>query len=343
MLRSKAAWLTSRPGNRWRLFGGPVSVGNLGAWKSFKYQGGYYIALSTLGPISWIHYSTNLTNWTTVFILRSLTDIAFDGTHFFCTSDNNFFGFPGVVKFDILAPSLLSDYGIGSGLVTKTIDWSPGVGKFIIGVTGGALHNLDADGTTWSALNPFVRSDSIPKFGVDTDAGIYTLLAESNTPISGGVQIYTINSALARSGIMQVQGSLDYSGIGTAQIPGSRAPILVMRVTDDALQTSKFSTLTYSIPTPPTTPIPLPGFTRDFSIPYTQETLTAIASSYNSGTLYIITSTGQVWESNDYGTSWTKTFMVPAGTKLAISSPKGIAIGYENGYILASPSPLATL
>ena len=333
MLRSRAAWINSRPGTRWRSL---PSVPFSGYWKSFKYQGGYYIGLSVISPSSYICWSTDLITWNVTVTGHILTDIACDGTYIFCTTDN-IFGSAGVIRFPIATPWNSYGYNITPGLNTKTIDWSSGVGKFIIGAVGAVVYNTTATGTAWSSPIALTSSNYAPIQGAQTDSGIYGLLAQDATPFNGGVQLFTINSALSHSGLTMVSGSLEYTAAGIVPIPGTNAPLYVYKINDNVNKTTNFKTAANRILSPPSVPIPLPGFEKNFTIPYTTEKPICITNSPTAGNVYVIFESGQVWQSLDYGTSWSKTFTVAAGTRLAASGPLGIAIVQPSGQLLVSP------
>lgn len=333
MFRNRAAWINSRPGVRWRSAG---SVPLPGDWISFKYQGGYYIGLAVKSGNSYIYWSTNLITWNSVGLSGTATDIACDGTYFFCTTDS-VFGAAGVHRITIANPASQFGYNITAGLVTKTIDWSPGVGKFIIGAAGKVVYNTDAAGTTWSAPVSLYSSSYVPVQGAQTDAGVYALVAEDTTPLLGGIQLFTINSSLSSNGVTVVQTNYEFNTPGIVPIPGARAPLYVYKKTRHSTQTTQLITEGRTIFAPPTPPLPAAGFENVVTIPYTTENLVGIFNSPTAGNVYIIFESGQVWESLDYGVSWNQTFTVTAGTRLAASGPLGIAILQSSGQLLVSP------
>ena len=359
MLKSKAAWALSRPGNRWRTVTTLKATGISGASK-LKFQGGYFLAASggTAGASKFVslHISNNLVNWDVKNILGAVLppviDVACDGTYAYIAY---FEGSVGPAVNTRITRYNLST-GVSSGVtipkIISSIDCLPS-GKLFYTYTGIPLQvSLGLDPSSgFGYITSWPTYTNINYAGGSSLLLFSKLAGVASNPTNDDCCIVLIRASEEEYSVIYTNGSLEYNEtVWTFGTAANAAPITAPVYSNiPASGTSKYLwTLMTGVPLSRRlrTHGLVPGVISSTIAPTNSVILmseqdsiavNAVLQSFASE-LYIVFNSGTVWKTRDLGaTDWEVVPVTCPNAISMISSNKGLVVAATDGTLYVSP------
>lgn len=345
MLKSKAAWLASRPGGRWRTVTTLKATGVSG-FSKLKFQGGYFLAASggVIGATNFVslRISNNLVNWDVKNTIGAVTppviDVACDGIYAYMA----YVDWPGQTRIE--------RYDLSSGVNTSTT--VPYVLRTLDARFGSTLFYTYVGGYGYISSWPTKVNISGPAGAPKNPIGFTEIPGTNNAVFIDGIIAGTIFTAYGTTSATNVL-DLGGWGLGGTAINPKISPPVVCNIQ----RTPKVSALwafmdTGTSPTQTRLRLYAGVFTAPpFVVEFNQVTIGAtynfgtvsaktplnIVSSDSTGELLLAFDDGEIWRTKNFGTTWDVPVVFSSSLLNMIFSNKGLVVAATDGTLYVSP------